>query len=119
MASTKGGTPSRRDVYMVGLDPTVGHEQAGQRPALIVSDEPLNRSPSAPVIIAPITGTDRGVPAHVPVVPPEGGLMKASVIMVDQIRTISRRRLVRRLGAITPATMAEVDKRLRLVLGLS
>lgn len=119
MASTKGGTPSRRDVYMVDLDPAIGHEQAGQRPALIVSDDPLNRSPSRLVIVAPITGTDRGVPAHVPVAAPEGGLTKASVIMVDQIRAVSRRRLGRRLGAITPETMSEVENRLRLVLGLS
>lgn len=118
MASTKGAMPSRGDVYMVDLDPTIGREQAGQRPALIVSDDPLNRSPSGLVIVAPITGTDRGVPAHVAVVPPEGGLTKASVIMADQIRTISRRRLGRRLGAISPGTMAEVDDRLRMVLGL-
>jgi mRNA interferase MazF len=118
MASTKGGPPSRGDVYMVNLDPTIGHEQAGQRPALIVSDDLLNRSPAGLVIVAPITGTDRGIPAHVRVAAPEGGLVKASLIMADQIRTISQRRLGRRLGTITPETMTQVDDRLRLVLGL-
>jgi mRNA interferase MazF len=118
MASTKGGTPSRGDVFMVNLDPTIGHEQAGQRPALIVSDDLLNHSPTGLIIIAPITGTDRGIPAHVRVAAHEGGLTKASVIMADQIRTVSRQRLGRRLGAISPATMTEVDVRLRLVLGL-
>ena len=118
MASTKAVSPSRGDVYMVNLDPAIGHEQAGQRPALIISDDLLNRSPAGLVIVAPITGTDRGIPAHVFVAAPEGGLTKASVIMADQIRAISPRRLGRRLGAITPGTMAKVDHRLRLVLGL-
>jgi mRNA interferase MazF len=118
MGSTKGGAPSRGDVFMVNLNPTIGHEQAGQRPALIVSDDLLNRSPAGLIIVAPITGTDRGIPAHVRVAAHEGGLTKASVIMADQIRTISLQRLGRRLGTIAPATMAEVEHRLRLVLGL-
>src|SRR4051812_30760725 len=67
-------TPQRGDVVMVNLDPTVGHEQGGQRPALVVSDDSLNRSPAGVVIVAPITGTDRNIPAHVRVTPPEGGL---------------------------------------------
>jgi len=111
-------TPSRGDVVMVDLDPTIGHEQGGQRPALVVSDDSLNRSPAGLAIVAPITGTDRGIPAHVRVAAPEGGLAKASVVMVDQIRTISRRRIARRLGAVSQSTMSQVDERLRLVLSL-
>ena len=104
---------------MVALDPTIGHEQGGQRPALVVSDDMLNRSPAGLVIVAPITGTDRGIPAHVRVASGEGGLTKASVVMADQIRTISRRRIVRRLGAVSPSTMVQVEDRLKLVLGLT
>jgi mRNA interferase MazF len=118
MASSRSTVPSRGDVFMVNLDPTIGHEQAGQRPALIVSDDLLNRSPAGLVIVAPITGTDRGIPAHVKIAAHEGGLTRPSVIMVDQIRTISRQRLGRRLGAVTPETMAEVEHRLRMLLGL-
>lgn len=103
---------------MVNLDPTIGHEQGGQRPALVVSDDMLNRSPAELVIVVPITGTDRGIPAHVKVAPGEGGLIKASVIMADQVRTISRRRLGRRLGAVSSSTMEQVEGRLRLVMGL-
>ena len=70
------------------------------------------------VIVAPITGTDRNIPAHVKVTALEGGLSKASVVMADQIRTVSRRRITRRLGAISPSTMEQVEHRLRLVLNL-
>ncbi len=119
MTSVQQMIPTRGDVFMVDLDPTVGHEQGGHRPALVVSDDSLNRSPAGIVTILPITGTSRGIPAHVKVSAPEGGLSKASVVMVDQIRTISRRRIVRRLGAVSPSTMGQVDDRLKLVLGLT
>lgn len=112
-------TSSRGDVVMVNFDPTIGHEQGGERPALVVSDDSLNRSPAGVVIVAPITGTDRGIPAHVRVSAPEGGLTKASVVMADQIRTISRRRIARRLGAVSSSTMGQVDQKLKLILSLS
>lgn len=119
MSVVQGIIPVRGDVVMVDLDPTVGHEQGGQRPALVVSADALNRSPAGLVIVAPITGTDRGIPAHVKVAASEGGLSKASVIMADQLRTISRRRVARRLGAVSSLTMRQVEDRLRLVLDLT
>ena len=111
--------PARGDVILVNLDPTIGHEQGGQRPALVISDDMLNRSPAGLVIVAPITGTDRGIPAHVKVAAGEGGLTKPSVVMADQIRTISRRRIGRRLGALSSSAMGQVDDRLKLVLSLN
>ena len=119
MSVTQGLIPSRGDVVLVDLDPVVGHEQGGQRPALVVSADAMNRSPAGLVIVAPITGTDRGIPAHVKVSPPEGGLARTSVIMADQVRTISRRRVARRLGAVSASTMGQVEDRLRLVLDLT
>ncbi len=110
---------ARGDVVMVNLDPTIGHEQGGRRPALVVSDDLLNRSPAGLVIIAPITGTDRGIPAHVKVTAGEGGLTKQSVVMVDQLRTISDQRIDRRLGTVSSSTMGQVDDRLKLILGLN
>src|ERR1700677_1048966 len=96
--------PTRGDVIWLNLDPTIGNEQGEKRPALVMSDDLLNRSPAGLVIIAPITGTDRGIPAHVKVVAGEGGLTKPSVIMADQFRTISRRRIGGRLGAVSSDT---------------
>jgi mRNA interferase MazF len=103
---------------MVSLDPTVGHEQAGSRPAVIVSDDAFNSSPIDLVIIVPVTGTRRGIPTHIPVEPPDGGLTKPSVVLSEQPRTVSKQRLIRRLGRISPATMGRVEECLRLVLAL-
>jgi mRNA interferase MazF len=110
--------PYQDEVWIVDLDPAVGHEQGGVRPALVVSSDRFNRSPSGLVTIASVTGTDRGLIAHVRVDPPEGGLVKTSFIMTDQVRTISRLRLGKRLGVISPATRAEVEVRLRIHLAL-
>jgi mRNA interferase MazF len=119
MASKKGGaSPARGDVWMVNLDPTIGHEQAGSRPALIVSDDAFNASPIDLVVVVPITGTLRGIPTHIPIDPPEGGLVKRSVVLSEQPRTISKQRLIRRLGTVTLPTMRRVEECLRLVLAL-
>src|SRR4051812_6397513 len=104
-------SPSQDELWIVDLNPAVGHEQGGVRPALVVSGDRFNRSRAGLVTIAPVTGTDRGLIAHVRVDPPEGGLVKTSFVMTDQVRTISRLRLGKRLGAISQATRAEVEAR--------
>jgi mRNA interferase MazF len=119
MSSVKGSAgPARGEVWLVNLDPMVGHEQGGRRPTLVVSDNALNHSPAGLVIVLPITGTDRGIVAHVRIPSTEGGLTKSSLIMTDQVRTISTKRLGRRLGTLSTATMGQVDRRLRFLLGL-
>jgi mRNA interferase MazF len=110
--------PSQDEVWIMDLDPAVGHEQGSVRPALVVSGDRFNRSPSGLVTVAPVTGTDQGLIAHVRVEPPEGGLVKTSFIMTDQVRTISRLRLRKRLGVISQATRAEVEVRIRVHLAL-
>ena len=63
----------------------------------VVSEDQFNQSPAGLVVVTPITGTDPGISAHIRVAPKEGGLTKMSLIMADQIRTISVRRLGRRM----------------------
>lgn len=111
-------SPLKAEIWEVDLNPTRGREQSGIRPALIVSDDSLNRSSRNLVIVAPITGTDRGFPTHVQVNPPEGGLTKRSVIMTESIRSISTARLIRRLGAVSVNTMNKVRLTMRIVLDL-
>jgi len=110
--------PSRGDVWLVNLSPTRGHEQAGQRPALVVSDDLLNHGPSGLVAVLPVTTTDRGIPLHVALRAGEGGLSRPSFVLCDQVRTISRERLLRRYGAVAASSMEVVEYRLRIVLGL-
>jgi mRNA interferase MazF len=110
--------PSRAEVWLADLNPTRGHEQAGRRPVLIVSDDVFNHGPAGLVIVLPLTSTHRGVPSHVPIMPPEGGLKTPSVILCEAIRSIAKDRLVQQWGTVSPATIAVVEDRLRILLGL-
>ena len=76
-------TPKRGEVWVADLDPVRGHEQAGRRPVLIVSVDSFNAGPAQLVYVVPLTRTDRGVPLHVAIAPPEGGLRAPSVILCD------------------------------------
>lgn len=114
----KGAPPSRGEVWMVNLNPTLGREQAGMRPALVASVDPFNHGPADLVVVLPITSKDKRIPLHVAVDPPEGGLTTRSFVKCEDVRSISRQRLTRKLGAVDAATMKEVEDRLRIVLGL-
>ena len=110
--------PKRGEVWLVNLDPTRGHEQAGRRPALVISEDAFNAGAAELVIVLPITSTVRPIPAHVRVDPPEGGVTRKSAILCDAIRSISKARLVRLWGKVSPATMAAVEDRVRMLLRL-
>jgi mRNA interferase MazF len=105
-------------VWLVGLSPIVGHEQAGQRPAIVVSNDAFNAGPTDLVVIVPLTTTRRRTPLHVEVAPPEGGLTAVSFIMCEQVRSVSIQRLSRRIGVLAPTTMTAVAIRLRQLLQL-
>ena len=110
--------PARGEVWLADLNPTRGHEQAGQRPVLVFSQTLFNRGPAGLVVVLPLTSTIRDIPSHVPVSPPEGGLQTRSAILCDAIRSIAKERLVRRWGAVSPATLAAVEDRVRILLDL-
>lgn len=111
--------PSRGEIWSADLNPTRGHEQAGERPVLIVSTNTFNYGLASLVMVLPITRTNRRIPAHIVVNPPEGGLTARSFILCDSIRTIARERLgARAWGTVTPQTMARVAEYLRLLLEL-
>jgi mRNA interferase MazF len=111
--------PSRGEIWRADLEPVQGHEQGRVRPALVVSNDVLNRSASDMVTIVPITTKARPVRTFLRVNPQEGGLTQVSFIICDQIRTISRNRLSKRLGMVSPEVMAEVEERLRFLLDLA
>ncbi|MGH2532432.1 MAG: type II toxin-antitoxin system PemK/MazF family toxin [Thermomicrobiales bacterium] len=106
----------RGDVWDAEFDPVRGREQAGRRPAVIVSSSDANRGRSELVFVVPMTRRDRGIPSHVPIQPPEGGLTSPSVIMCEQLRTFSVERLLRRRGTVSLATLREIEWRLRYLL---
>lgn len=110
--------PLRGEIWTVSFDPIRGREQAGTRPALILSINRFNRSPAELVVVIPITSKSKGIPWHVPVQPPEGGVKTASYIKTEDVRSVSKDRLSKRWGAVSPATMSEVADRLRILLEL-
>jgi mRNA interferase MazF len=107
---------SRNEVWLINLNPTKGHEQSGRRPCLVISSDSLNHSPAELVIVLPITSKDKGIPSHVPIEPPEGGLTLRSYIKTEDIRSVSTERLEKRLGAVTNSTMNSVEKILGYLL---
>ena len=92
--------PYRGDIWLADLAPTRGHEQSGRRPVLVISDDVFNQGPAELVIVLPLTSTYRGMPVHVPITPPEGGLKTPSVILCDAIRSIAKERLLWRWGSV-------------------
>lgn len=108
----------RGEIRLVNLDPIIGHEQGKTRPCLIISVDKFNNGPAKLVAIAPLTSTNRNIPLHVEVKPPEGGVKGTSYILCDQIRTISTNRLKDRWGRISNDTMLKVEKRVQQLLGL-
>lgn len=110
---------NRGDLYSACLDPVVGSEQGGIRPVLVIQNDVGNRH-SPTVIVLAVTGqlNKARLPTHVPV-PAEGnGLMKDSVILAEQIRTLDKRRLRERIGTIDPEVMDKVSQALRISLGV-
>ncbi len=113
--------PSRGEVWFANLNPPTGHEQAGPpRPVVILSADHYNHGPAEMVVALPITTRERGVPLHVEVNPPEGGLTRRSFVMCDQIRSISTQRFVnqRAQGCLSRQTMLEIEDRVKILLDL-
>lgn len=108
----------RAEIWIVDLEPVMGHEQAGRRPALVFSADAFNASPAELVVVLPITSKPRKLPSRIRIVPPEGGLRVESWVICEQVRTVSKRRLSSRLGTVTPATMRSVSDVVRLLLDL-
>jgi mRNA interferase MazF len=98
----------RGDVYLVNLDPVVGSETGKSRPAIVLQNELANRS-AATVTVVPISSSvGRVFPFQVLLAAGEGGLETDSKALCEQIRTLARQRLVRRLGALPAERVEEV-----------
>jgi mRNA interferase MazF len=111
-------SPSRGDVWLVSLDPTVGHEVQKTRPAVVVSSNIYNRY-NWVVVVMPLTSHETAEYDQVLIEPPEGGVSSASVTLPDQIRAVDRRRLLKRLGRVGEGKMRGIDRSLRIVLDLT
>jgi len=115
----KVSPPRRGDIYLVNFDPTLGAEIKKTRPALVIQND-IGNEYSPITIVAAITSRfdEPPYPTEVIMEPEESGLPLRSAVVLNQIRSIDRQRLVKRLGRASPATMDRVDQAIQISLGL-
>ena len=112
-------TVKRGDIYYADLSPVVGSEQGGIRPVLIVQNDIGNRF--SPTVIAAAITSQTGkarLPTHINIAGGSVGLTKDSVILLEQIRTIDKKRLREHMGRLDDKQMAEVDTAIAVSFGL-
>lgn len=109
----------RGEIYYADLSPVVGSEQGGIRPVLIVQNDVGNRH-SPTVIAAAITSRlDKAkLPTHISLEASSCGLQKDSIVLLEQIRTLDKKRLKDRMGALDSSAMNRVDNALSISFGL-
>ena len=112
-------TIKRGELYYADLSPVVGSEQGGIRPVLVVQNDVGNKY-SPTVIAAAVTRniTKAKLPTHIEL-PSSYGLVRDSVILLEQIRTLDKRRLKERIGELNESTMSKVDKAILISLGFA
>ena len=110
----------RGDIIYADLSPVIGSEQGGVRPVIVVQNDVGNKY-SPTIIVAAITSqlNKSKLPTHIEIDGLEFGLPKDSVILLEQIRTIDKKRLREKIGSVTDKLMAKVDEGLKISLALT
>ena len=111
-------TPKRGEIYLVSFDPALGAEIQKTRPALILQNDIGNRHSPVTIVGAITSNVQRQGPTSVLVKAPEGGLDVDSIVLLNQIRTVDKRRLVKRLGVLRGTTLRQVDQAIMISLAL-
>ena len=112
-------TVHKNEVYYADLSPIIGSEQGGTRPVLVIQNDTGNKV-SPTIIIAAITSQQKKMrlPTHVPIKLEDGNLPKHSMVMLEQIRTIDKRRLREHMGRLDDQQMSMVDNAIAVSFGL-
>jgi mRNA interferase MazF len=110
--------PHRGEVWLVDFGEPVGSEQAGRRPAVIVSADPLNDSRAGVTIVVPLTTTHRGLPSHIEVDKRRSGLDELSYAKCEDVKSVSEQRLIAQLGVVEEQIMFHIARALRFLLEL-
>ena len=110
----------RGDIYYADFDGAIGSEQKGIRPVLVLQNDIGNKY-SPTVIVAAITSqiNKAKLPTHVEISSEEYGLNRDSVVLLEQIRTLDKKRLKEKIGHMTDADMKKVDKSLLISISLA
>ena len=109
----------RGDIYYADLSPVVGSEQGGLRPVLIIQNDVGNRY-SPTVIAAAITSrmSKSRLPTHIDIYAERAGLAKDSVVLLEQVRTLDKKRLKERMGHLDDGVMQEVNSAIAVSFGI-
>jgi len=112
-------TITRGEVYLVNFDPTVGSEIKKTRPALVIQNDVSNKY-SPIIIVAAVTSKydDKLYPTEILIKAGEAGLKEDSVILLNQIRSIDKSRIVKKLGKVNTITLKRADIALKISMGL-
>jgi len=105
----------RGDVWLINLNPGMGHEQSGIRPALIISDDLFNNGLSGLIIVLPITSKRKGLNTHIQI--QANFLPSVSYIKTEDIRSVSVQRLFKRIGHLDQSVLLQAEYHLRYLLG--
>ncbi len=110
----------RGDIFYADLSPVIGSEQGGTRPVLVVQNDVGNKF-SPTVIVAAITSqiNKAKMPTHIEISANDFGLAKDSVVLLEQIRTIDKRRLKEKIGRLNDELLLQVDEALGISFGIS
>lgn len=110
----------RGNIFMANLNPVIGSEQGGVRPVLILQNDTGNKY-SPTTIVAPIS-TKVYSKSHLPthfLITPESGVGEDSVILLEQIKTIDKSRLIKKLGQLSNSEMTIIDRLMKISLGMN
>lgn len=111
---------NRGTVVVIELDPTVGHEQRGLRPCVVVSDPDVISDQRFPLLcVVPVTGTPGEGLLYPPLAPGRSGLAKKSFALIDHLRSVDKRRVRRVYGELAHEEISAIDEGLAAFLGLS
>ncbi len=109
----------RGTVVLVGLDPTLGHEQRGTRPCVVISDPLVLNTQRFPLVgVVPLTSTPGEGALYPALEPGPSGLRHRSWALIDHVRAVDKQRILGRFGVLAAPELASIDLGLRLFLGL-
>ena len=110
---------TRGTIVLISLDPTLGHEQRGVRPCVIITDPEVIKDQRFPMVcVVPVTKTQGDGALYPPLAPGSSGLRTRSFALVDQVRSIDKRRITKIFGQISDEELKRIEEGLQLFLGL-
>jgi mRNA interferase MazF len=108
----------RGEVWLLDFGEPMGREQAGRRPAVVVSADLLNQSVAGVAIVVPVTTARRGLPSHIEIDPGNSGLDQISYAKCEDVKSVSEQRLIARLGAVDGEVTFQIGQALRFLLDI-